>query len=390
MVITDYLIHVANILYVGSYSVRDILWLRILTVVAMVALLPYYYTRQEPLLEAIAWNILFMAINGYQLYKLLLERRPVRLTVEQQRLYELAFSSLTPRDFMKLSCLGSWEELEPGARLVDHGEKLDKLTVIFDGDFEVELADGRTASLQGGQFVGEVAYVTGKPACATVRAENHARIVQWKHEELRTFLTAHPDIQAAMQNVIGTDLAGKLRSEQGRDIAPPRARPGLDHVGVRCCDAHGRLDDGAHRGVLAEDLVLMGVAEAALGVDDEDAPLLSVVAFETGLAETADEAGTHPTHEPAGAEDGHGRAVHPGRGVSGQRRVGHDGHLREIDVIALDEAFDEVRRAVAHVHDLHSKPRELVQPGSQKRDVLGTRRAREVAQEHDYGPPSPR
>ena len=38
----DVLIHVANVLFLLSYSVRDILWLRLLTVVAIISLLPYY------------------------------------------------------------------------------------------------------------------------------------------------------------------------------------------------------------------------------------------------------------------------------------------------------------------------------------------------------------
>jgi len=39
----------ANLLYLASYSVRDILWLRILTIVAAVLLIPYYYLQAVPL-----------------------------------------------------------------------------------------------------------------------------------------------------------------------------------------------------------------------------------------------------------------------------------------------------------------------------------------------------
>jgi hypothetical protein len=219
--VADSLIHIANVLYVASYSVRDILWLRLLTIVAIIALLPYYYTRPTPLLEAIAWNMLFLAINGWQLYRLLLERRPVRLNLEQQRLYELAFSSLSPREFAKLTALGTWSSLANGATIVDNGERLSRLTVIVDGRVRVDVDGDVLTELGPGQFVGEVAYVTGKPACATVTTAAACRVVSWEHERLRAFLHGNPDTRSAMQNVIGSDLATKLRAGPPVLVAAP-------------------------------------------------------------------------------------------------------------------------------------------------------------------------
>ena len=44
----ELLIHAANVLYIFAFMVRDILWLRILTVVAAACLIPYFYFRPEP------------------------------------------------------------------------------------------------------------------------------------------------------------------------------------------------------------------------------------------------------------------------------------------------------------------------------------------------------
>ena len=71
------LIHVANVLYLFSYLVKDILWLRVLAVVAGLVLMAFYVLQPTPLLAAIAWNVLFTIINVYQVYLLILERRPV-------------------------------------------------------------------------------------------------------------------------------------------------------------------------------------------------------------------------------------------------------------------------------------------------------------------------
>ncbi len=65
MISLDVWINVANVLYLASYSVRDILWLRILSVTGGLCLLPYYYLQPAPLMTPIYWNILFLAINAY-------------------------------------------------------------------------------------------------------------------------------------------------------------------------------------------------------------------------------------------------------------------------------------------------------------------------------------
>lgn len=55
------LIHIANLVYLASYSVKDIRWLRWLTLLGMAILIPYYL--MWGLYAAAIWNVVFMAIN---------------------------------------------------------------------------------------------------------------------------------------------------------------------------------------------------------------------------------------------------------------------------------------------------------------------------------------
>ena len=213
----DAFIHTANVLFLLSYLVRDILWLRLLTIVAILTLIPYYVAND--LMPPIYWNAAFTAINLYQVYRLLLERRPVRLSVAQQRLYALGFDGLSPRDFLRLLERASWEEHEGGAVLVEQGRPLARLTVIAEGTARVVRNGEEVSELGAGQFVGEMSYVTGEPACAQVVASG-CHCVHWPREALRKFLQDRADIRAALQNVIGTDLAAKLRGSDKAEAAP--------------------------------------------------------------------------------------------------------------------------------------------------------------------------
>jgi len=206
------LIHVANVLYLFSYLVRDILWLRLLTIVAGLVLLVYFFLFPEPLWAAIGWNVLFSLINGYQVYLLWLERRPVLFSGEEQRLYQLAFRTLTPREFKKLVAIGTWQDAGATARLVEKGRELERMMVICSGSVSVEIGDKSVAKLREGQLVGEMSFLTGESPNADVVVLEPTRFVSWPKAELRKFLERNPDLRSALQMVIGTDLASKLRA----------------------------------------------------------------------------------------------------------------------------------------------------------------------------------
>jgi hypothetical protein len=98
----DLLIHAANVLYLVAFMVRDRLWLRILAVAAACSLVSYFYFRPDPLMAPVYWNLVFTAVNVYWIGRLLLERRPPTLSAAEQRLWELVFRTMTPREIIKL------------------------------------------------------------------------------------------------------------------------------------------------------------------------------------------------------------------------------------------------------------------------------------------------
>jgi CRP-like cAMP-binding protein len=206
------MLHFANILYLASYSVRDILWLRILTIVAILMLLPYYYYQPTPMIGAMVWNGLFAALNVVQIIFLLLERRPVQLDDRQSRIYRLVFRSLTPREFLKLISSASWRQAEPGDEIVHKGEALDRLILIGSGRVKCEISEARTVELNEGQFVGEMAYLTGGASTARVSAIEPTEYLVWPTAELERFLFAHPALSTLLQTVIGIDLVAKLKA----------------------------------------------------------------------------------------------------------------------------------------------------------------------------------
>lgn len=78
------LIYAANFLYLFSYLVRDILHLRLLTIVAACCLVTYFYNQSEPMMTVVGWNLFFVTLNVLQLTRILWERYRTSGNVHQQ------------------------------------------------------------------------------------------------------------------------------------------------------------------------------------------------------------------------------------------------------------------------------------------------------------------
>lgn len=81
----DVLINLANILYVVAYFTTNIVRLRMLTLVAATCLAVYFSSQPVPLLNVVAWNLAFIALNLIQLVRLMAARHGISVQSLQQK-----------------------------------------------------------------------------------------------------------------------------------------------------------------------------------------------------------------------------------------------------------------------------------------------------------------
>jgi hypothetical protein len=212
----DLLIHAANVLYLVAFMVRDILWFRILAVVAAACLMSYFYFRPDPLTASIYWNLVFTAVNIYWIGRLLLERRPLILSAAEQRLCELVFRTMTPREMIKLLKLGTWECAKAGECFVERDEPLNRLMVIYSGRACAEVDGRNVTELQPGHFIGSISYVTEEMAPANVVALETTRYVSWPKAKLKDCMSKNPDLHSALTSTLAVDLTKWLQATWAR------------------------------------------------------------------------------------------------------------------------------------------------------------------------------
>jgi CRP-like cAMP-binding protein len=221
----NYFIHVANVLLLVAYSVRDILWLRVFAVASSVIALPYFVLQPTPQWAPIAWSVVFAGINSFQSWRLYLERRPVKLTPDEEEVRRLAFAQLAPRKVLQLVSLGSWTTAAPGERLIEHGAPAEAIALVVGGKVRVS-KDGRVLGELGpGDIVGSALVLSGAPADVDAVTVEPVRALRWNLATLRSYLEADPETRIVFQRSLTLDLAGKLR-RLGEDYVRQSPSPG--------------------------------------------------------------------------------------------------------------------------------------------------------------------
>jgi CRP-like cAMP-binding protein len=207
----DYCIHAANISLLAAYSVRDILWLRLFAVASSMIAMPYFLFQPTPLWAAFGWSVLFTGINLYQSRRLFRERRPVKLTPEEEEVRRLVFRDLAPREVLRVLSIGSWTTAELGERLIERGKSVDSISLIVRGNVQITQEGLALGEMGPGEIVGSALLLSGAPAEVDAVTVGPSRTLRWDIRTLERYLDAHPETRNVFQRHVARDLAGKVQ-----------------------------------------------------------------------------------------------------------------------------------------------------------------------------------
>jgi CRP-like cAMP-binding protein len=84
------------------------------------------------------------------------------------------------------------------------------LKLLYNGEVVVERDGAEIVRARDGAMIGEISFIRGGAATATVSAAKPCRYVSWSGDELRKFLQRYPSMDVAMKHVFSVDLMCKL------------------------------------------------------------------------------------------------------------------------------------------------------------------------------------
>lgn len=203
--------HLSYILIAVSYWLTDIFWLRVVAVVGLSLEIVYFLMSGGDLRAGIGWDLVFIAINLYQLYRLVQERLSLRLPEKDRDLLRKVLAGLNDGQIARLLGAGALYDLPAGTTLAEENEALEKLYFICDGRVSVTISGRAVSQLEEGNFVGEVAFLTERPATATAVAETPLRALAFDRDTLKQFFKNETEVAGLIYQLIGRELAHKIK-----------------------------------------------------------------------------------------------------------------------------------------------------------------------------------
>ena len=206
----NWLINVSSLLTVASFSVRAMLPLRSLAVASQVFAIPYFMLQPVPLWTPVGWTALFMAINLYHIMRILLERRPVKFTPDEQRIYGLAFSNFAPRDFLKLLKLGKWMTAAPGEQILRQGVAITQIIVPISGSVAAGQGGKRVDTLGHGELIGAGIALSGQSSAFDAEFIEDSRYMCWSKPDIDRFLDRNPELTRSFNDIVNRYLVAQI------------------------------------------------------------------------------------------------------------------------------------------------------------------------------------
>ena len=199
--------HLAFGLIAFSFLVKDILWLRVVSILASLFSVFYNYTIPvETMWLAINWNFVFITLTLYHIAVIIYEKRPIKMAPKDKELYETLFKDLSPVEYLKISKVARWEKYESGEKIIRQGTPVLDLILIYNGTVDVAVDGKKVAELRDGQFVGEMSFLTEKPATATCVVKHNTECLVWKQPEFKELLKRNPSLYYTIQGLLSSQL----------------------------------------------------------------------------------------------------------------------------------------------------------------------------------------
>jgi hypothetical protein len=209
LLVKENIVHVGALLYFAGFLFRDQLMLRAFVIAGDLVYIAYFLAAPaQPLWGGIFWSIVFIVVNIWMIGRLVADRAHFQINHEERQLFGL-LESFTPGEFRRLIKVGRWQSAEATTVLTVEGQPLERLYYVLSGDIVIEKA-GQVRSIGPETFIGEVAFLTSRPASATVTIAAGSRYVVWEMAALRRLLFRTPSLHIAVSSALNRDMAVKV------------------------------------------------------------------------------------------------------------------------------------------------------------------------------------
>jgi signal-transduction protein with cAMP-binding, CBS, and nucleotidyltransferase domain len=169
-----------------------------------------YFIPPIPMWIAIFWNGIFIIVNLYHIAILIYEKRPVKMNPKDKELYDTMFKSMSPVEFLKITKIAKWKKFKKDDEIISQNKPVKDLHLIYNGTVDVVVGIQPVAELRDGQFVGEMSFLTEKPATATCIVKHDTECMIWNQEGFKDLLKRNPSLYFSIQSLLSAQVSDAL------------------------------------------------------------------------------------------------------------------------------------------------------------------------------------
>lgn len=206
----EFFYSIAALFSLSAYVLSNILWLRIFLVLAAIV---YIISGVSlGITSMVGWNTAYLAINLFHAALLLLDKSTITLPEETKEVYHQFFSSMSTREFKKIITINQFKTVK-GEKLIGEGEVTDRLFILLEGKVDIIKSGKTIASLNSGDLVGEMSFMSKDPASADAIAAEVVKYAYWTHDDLDKLCQRNCNIYNKFISIVGCDLVRKLNAK---------------------------------------------------------------------------------------------------------------------------------------------------------------------------------
>lgn len=206
----DLFLNLAYLLALAAFLIREVFWLRLTLVLSQAAFVVYALRADN--LSMTAWNAGFILINGYQVARILRQRRPIELSDQLEEIYRKSFQLMTRREFLYFWRTGRREERD-GGYIVREGERQQSLYLVLEGTAAISRGGEEVARVGRGDFLADSCdFISPGPSPIDARARGKISLRRWDYPVLEDIRKIDPSLMLKIQKIVSGYLTAKLRA----------------------------------------------------------------------------------------------------------------------------------------------------------------------------------
>lgn len=200
--------HIAYVLLIVSMMMRNMNWLRFFAILAGAISAIYYWTLADYV--SMFWETLFSLVNLGQFVLLQIENRRGRFSEDEAKFVKTCLPDLERAHARRLMKIAAWTEVQEDVVLIEEDTCPKELKFMISGEARVEREGRSIGIVREGDFLGEMSYLTGKQATASVITLKPTRYLAFDRATLKVHLEKYPEVRHALEASFNRNLVDKL------------------------------------------------------------------------------------------------------------------------------------------------------------------------------------